>query len=189
VIGPEPNAVFSQQQWAAIAKSIPCQEIPTKEKRAICTALMEYDLAQSAAMEDAQRSKRVKIDPKAKGRKALEQFVYYASQLRVAVSTVQRFLKRETHLDTAERVIEDIWELQQVAQRELKGISAGGRPALRARYNLVRDLGFVYTRITGNKPERSFGRFVRTIFQFQNISVKGIKHVIADVARNARNPP
>src|SRR5262245_20231604 len=80
--GPEPETVFSDEQWTAIAKSISPKNpknIPAKERRDICIALLDYyhslmDIERTADKEAdkkaAQRSKRIKIDPKAKGQKA-----------------------------------------------------------------------------------------------------------------------
>ena len=194
MIGPEPKAVFSSEQRAAIAASIG-QTIPAKEQRDICIALMEYyhsleDVERTAAKEGTQPSKRLKIDRKAKGRKALEQFIYYARELRAAVNCIQYFLKKANGLDKAERIVEDIYELQQIAQRELEVHSSGGGPAQQARENLVRRLGVIYERFTGDKPGRGgpFERFVLRIFQFQKIPSKGIKHVIARVAYTAKSP-
>ena len=141
---------------------------------------------------------RVKIDPKAKGPKALEQFVYYAREFRSAISCIQYFLKQARALDEAERLIEDIYSLQKIAQRELAAKSTS--PALQARKILIQQLGVIYERITGNKPglsthpktKRPGGplfRFVTKIFELQEIETQGIKHVIAEVARNAKNLP
>jgi hypothetical protein len=207
---PEPEAVFSDEQWAAIAKSISPKNpknIPAEEQRDICIALMAYyhsleDIERTAENEAekkaAQRSKRIKIDRKAKGRKALEQFVYYAREFRSAIACIQYLLKEARALDKAERLTEDINCLQQIAQRELSAKSTSDRPASQARKILVHRLGVIYERITGDKPGLSndsdgrpggpFFRFVSTIFQFKNIPLKGIKHVISEVAGNAKNP-
>jgi hypothetical protein len=200
--GPEPEAIFSPDQWTEIAKAISRLEIPAKDQHDICSALMAYHFArvnnERAAEEDTRKSTRRKVDPRAKGAEALKQFIQYARGLRGAINSVEWFLVKDELIDKAEQLIEDIYQLQQFAEGELKIRSIGGRPTQASREYLVRCLGRIYERLTGEKPGRSrdpetgnpsgpFVRFISTIFDLQKIPLKGIKHVIARVARDAKN--
>jgi hypothetical protein len=201
--GIEPEAVVSPEQWIAIAKSISRNNIPQTEQLEICNALMEYYCRrlndQRAAAEEGTRTlARVKVDHRAKGRMALEQFEQYVRGLRGAVTSIQQYLKQREWIDKAEQLNEDIYSFQRFARRELETKSNGGRPAQPERQDLVCRLAVIYERITGNKPGRSvdpktgrlggpFVRFVSAIFDAKKIPSRGLTHVIAKVARNAKN--
>src|SRR5215813_15614177 len=61
---PEPEAVFSDEQWTAIAKSISPKNpknIPAKERRDICIALMFY----FQSLQDIERTVKKEADKKA----------------------------------------------------------------------------------------------------------------------------
>ena len=98
--GPEPEAVFSPDQWAAIAKAISLDRIPSSGKREICYAIFAYDLARTenerTTYEASEKSVRRKVDPTAKGLAALSNFIKYVRGLRLAFYSVQRYLNRKT---------------------------------------------------------------------------------------------
>jgi hypothetical protein len=123
VIGPEPKAVISSEQWIAIAKSISCQKIPTKDQNEICNALMAYDLArlnnQRAFDESKGKSTRRGVDPRAKGRAALLNFIKYTRGLRHAFYCVQKYLSGEELIIEAEQLTEHIYKFQKLAKQEL----------------------------------------------------------------------
>jgi len=200
---PDPKAVFSPEQWTAIAKSISLDKISPKEQREICIALMGYEFnrinAQRAFEEGTQTSTRVRVDPRAKERKALEQFVQYARGLRLALNSVEHYLRKSEWIDRARQLSDEIYEFQRFAEREVKRESVGGRPALADREALVGRLAAIYERITGNPCRRSFNpetgrsggpcvRFISTILEAKNISTRGLRHVIAKIAQTAKNP-
>jgi hypothetical protein len=206
----EPEAVFSEEQWVEIAQSIPVDEIPREMKQAICDALFEYQLAQlngqnledetnTAETKRSQKHKRVQHG--AKYREALKQLVDSAGEFRIAIYRLQRFLREDHQLEKVEQLADAAYELQRFAERELENRPKpkGGRPRLTAHINLVDRLGVIYERITGKKPARSenaasgrptgpFVRLLSTIFEFQGIPLTGIKHVISEAARIAKNP-
>jgi hypothetical protein len=179
--------------WAALAKSIKCQEIPREARRKIYDALLVYRLDEyneKGSAEDEPHP-RGKIDRNARERKALEEFINYARVLRVQINNIQRFLKDPGWQGKVEQLIADIHELQEFAERELESrpASKGGRPPQLARDFLVARSAVVYQQITGKKagasvdPETGhvkgpFVRFVSTIFRQQHISLTGIRHVI-----------
>ena len=173
-----------------------------KGQRDICIALMFYfqsleDIRRTAAKETPQRSKRVKIDPKAKGRAALANFIKYVRGLRQALNSVQKYLNREDLISDAEQLIEQIYKFQKSAQHELDKKSRGGRPGTKIRDDLVIRLGVIYEQLTGKPPKRSvdrngrvcgpFPRFVYTIFRAQGISETGLPSAIENAVRYAKN--
>lgn len=180
---PDPKAVFTEAEWVAIAKSIGRDDIPPKDKQEICDALFEYAIAS--------------IKPE-----KLERFADELSEFRAAASRIQGFLKDLRWNDKIEDLCEEIWQLQKFVQGvfELRDKPKGGRPTSVARDNLVDRLTVVYVRITGRVPGRSespetgeltgpLARFLGTIFEYQGISLSGLKHAIAKVSRNAKNRP
>jgi hypothetical protein len=195
----EPDAVFSPDKWAEIAKAISLDTIPSNEKQEICDALLAYELARTAnekaAYEAGEESTRRKVDPKAKGLTALKNFISYARGLRDAFNSVQNYLS-ENLKDEAQQLIEQIYTFQKLAQNELDKKSLGGRPGLKNRDDLVVQLGTIYERLTGKKPARTvdngkvggpFVRFVRTIFQAYRIPENGLPKAIEKTARYAKN--
>ena len=191
--GPEPEAVFSPDQWAAIAKAISLDRIPSSGTREICDAIFAYDLARTdserATYEASEKSIRRKVDPRAKGLAALGNFIKYVRGLRLAFYSVQTYLKTENLI--IERLTEQIYKFQKLAQRELDKTSRGGRPGQKIRDDLVIRLGVIYEQLTGKPPTRTvrgaFWRFVYTIFQAHGISVIGLPNAIAKAVRYAKN--
>jgi hypothetical protein len=178
---PDPKAVFTKPQWIAIAASIGRRDIPRKEKQEICDALFEYEIA-------SMKPERLK------------RFAEELSEFRAAASRVQGFIKDLRWNDRIEDLNEEIYQLQKYVQDayELRGKPKGGRPTSGARDNLVDRLGVVYERITGRVPGRSenpetgkltgpFARFLALIFEYQRISLSGLKHAIDKTSRNAKN--
>ena len=177
----DPEAVFSQEQWVAIAQSIKRDEIPPKAKQEICDALFEHAIAN--------------IKPEELGR-----FVEEARKFREAAARVENFLKNLRWHNKIRDLTEDIYQLQRFVDYEFKRRPKpkGGRPLSDARDILVYRLALIYQCITGKKAGRSenpktgkltgpFVRFVTTIFQFHRISLAGIKHAITKASRNAKN--
>jgi hypothetical protein len=104
----EPDAVFSPNKWAEIAKAISLDTVSSSEKQEICDALLAYDLARTAneqaAYEADEKSTRRQVDPRAKGLAALRNFTRYARGLRLAFNSVQNYLS-ENLKDEAEQLI------------------------------------------------------------------------------------
>jgi hypothetical protein len=199
---PEPKAVFSPHQWAEIAKAVSLDGIPSNEKLEICTAIAAYDFActanERAADEAAEKkSTRRKVDPKAKGLAALRNFIQFVRGLRLALYSVQNFLKNEDLTKEAEQLGDDIYKFQESAQRELDEKSLGGRPRQEIRDVLVVRLGVIYERLTGEKPKRTvskngqiygrFPKFVYAIFRARGIAERGLPNAIAKAVRYAKN--
>jgi hypothetical protein len=198
---PDPAAVFSPDQWTEIAKAISLDGIPSKEKQAICDAFFAYDFARldnkRATDETSGKSTRRRVDPRAKGRAALSNFIKYARGLRVALLSVENYLKTEDLIIKAAELTEGIYEFQRLAKHELDEKSLGGRPGQHMRDDLVCRLAVIYERLTGKKPTRSvdrngrvrgpFLRFCYTIFQAQAIAVIGLPNSIAKAVRYAKN--
>lgn len=181
--GPDPNAVFTVDQWAEIARSIKRDGIPPKEKQEICDALFDHALSN--------------LKPEELGR-----FVETVRQFRAAASRIQDFLQELAIHDKIEALIEDIYEVQKFIDAEFsrRPKPKGGRPPSQARDDLVGRLAPIYQRLTGNKPGRSinpatheltgpFVRFLTTIFRLSRIGTAGLKQAIAKVSRNAKNRP
>ena len=177
---PDPS-VFSDVQWAEIARSIGLDQISVEAKQQICDALFEYTLAE--------------IRPE-----QLERFIKEAQKFREAASKVQNFLRRLSWLKKVEELIEDIYQLERIVASEFerRPKPKGGRPPSAARDSLIDRLISPYERLTGNKAGRSenpetkemtgpFPRFVTTIFQLHGISLKGLKNAIAKAVANAKN--
>ena len=196
-VEPQLRELFSREQWIKIAKSISRNEIPRQEQLEIYNALIAYDFARTSAQRAAEagtrRSTRLRVDPRAKGRKVLEQFVQYARGLRGALNSIQPYLKQSEYISKAENLIEDIYYFQRFAEREL---SSGERPRQQPYEVLIHRLGVIYERITGNKPARSvykgrlagpFFRFVSAILEASNIPARGLNRVIENVAKYAQN--
>jgi hypothetical protein len=198
---PEPNAVFPPDQWAEFAKTISLVRIPANEKREICDAIFEYDLARlsnaRAIDEKSGEPTRRRVDPRAKGRAALGNFIKYTRGLRVALYSVERYLKREDLILEAQQLTEQIFKFQKSAKEELDKKSVGGRPAQKMRDDLVIRLGVIYERLTGKKPTRTvdrngqvrgpFPRFVYTIFRALRISEIGLPNAIEKAVLYAKN--
>jgi hypothetical protein len=157
--GPEPERVFSPDQWAKITKAISLDRIPFKEKQEICDAIFAYDLArlgnERATDETSGKSTRRRVDPRAKGRAALSNFIKYLRGLRQAFYSMERYLKREDFILEAEQLTERLYKFQKLVQHELDKNSRGGRPAQKIRDDLVIRLGVLYERLTDKKPTRS----------------------------------
>jgi hypothetical protein len=196
--GPDPSAVFPQQQWAEIAKALSLGRIPSDEKQEICDAIFACDLARieneraaDEAEEKSARSTRRRVDPKAKGRAALSNFVKYTRGLRHALYSVQNYLKNEPLINEAEQLAEQIYKFQESAKRELDKKSRGGRPAQKAKDDLVIRLGVIYERLTGKKPTRTVGgrfwKFAYAIFQAHGITTAGLPNRIEKAVRYAKN--
>jgi hypothetical protein len=199
--GPEPDAVFSPDQWTKIAKAISLDSIPLKEKKGICDAIFAYDLDrignERATDETSGESTRRRVDPRAKGRAALSNFIKYARGLRDAFHSVERYLNREDLIIEAQQLTEQIYNFQKLAKQELDKKSLGGRPGQKIRDDLVFRLAAIYEQLTREKPRRTvdrngqvrgrFPRFVYTIFQAQGISETGLPNAIAKAVRYAKN--
>lgn len=108
-------------QWAAIAKAISLDRIPSSGKREICDAIFEYDLARTnnerATYEANEKSVRRKIDPRAKGLAALGNFIKYVRGLKLAFYSVQTYFKTENLITESEQLTEQILRFQKLAQR------------------------------------------------------------------------
>ena len=117
---PEPEAVFSPDQWAKIAKAISLDLIPSIEKQEICDAIFAFDSArianERAAYEASESSIRRKVDPRAKGLAALSNFIKYTCGLRHAFYSIQWYLKREDLIAEAEQLTQQIYKFQKLAQ-------------------------------------------------------------------------
>ena len=199
--GPEPQAVFSSARWTEIAKTISLGSIPYKEKQEICDAIWQHHLASlrnaQVTDETSGKSTRRRVDPRAKGRAALSNFVKYTRGLRHALDSVESYLKSNDLINEAEELIGRTHKFQKLAQRELDKKSAGGRPGQQIRDELVFRLGVIYERLTGKKPTRSvdrngkvcgpFPEFVYTIFEALGVSVIGLPNAIAKAVRDAKN--
>jgi hypothetical protein len=199
---PDPKAVFSPERWAEIAKAVSADTILLNEKRAIGDAIIEYHFAcqaneRAADEADKKRPTRRKVDPRAKGRAALRNFIEYTRGLRIALSSVQNYLKHEVSINEAQQLIDRIYKFQELAKRELDEKSRGGRPQQTIRDNLVIQLGVIYERLTGKKPTRTvdrngriggrFWKFVYAIFRAQHIPTDGLPNAIEKAARYAKN--
>jgi hypothetical protein len=192
---PDPDATFTKEQWAAIAKSIKLDKIPSTRKQEICDALFAFDLARTgierATYEAHEKSIRRKVDSKAKGLTALNNFIKYARGLRHAFYSVQWHLKGEGLIVEAEQLTEEVYKFQKLAQRELDRKSRGGRPGKKIRDDLVIRLGAIYKQLTSKPPTRTmngaFWRFVDTIFRAHGISVIGLPNVIEKAVRHVKN--
>ena len=199
---PEPEVVFSPRQWTEIAKAVRLDRIPPKEQREICNAIVAYNFAlveNERAADEAEEKKptRRKVDPRAKGRAALSNFIKYTRGLRLALYSVANYLKTELLMKEADRLSEQIYEFQELAERELDKKSRGGRPALKARDDLVIRLGVISERLIGEKPKgtankngRIYGRFPNfayAIFQARGITTEGLPNAIAKAVRHAKN--
>jgi hypothetical protein len=199
---PKPEAVFSPEQWTEIAKAVSPDTIPANEKRAIGDAIIEHLFdcqAIERAADEAEEEKptRRQVDPRAKGRAALRNFMKYTRGLRQALYSVQNNLKDQLSINEAEQLSEQIYKFQKLAKRELDKKSRGGRPRLEIRDSLVIRLGVIYERLTGEKPKRAvskngriygrFPKFVYAIFRARGIDESGLPNVIEKAVRHAKN--
>jgi hypothetical protein len=199
---PEPERVFSPHQWTEFAKAISLDRISSDEKREICDAIFAYEFDRIAIERAADKAEeknpiRRKVDPRAKGRAALGNFVKYTRGLRHALYSVQNYLKNEPLIEEAKQLSEQIYDFQKLAKRELDKKSLGGRPALKIRDDLVIQLSAIYERLTGEKPKgaaikngRIYGRFpkfVYAIFRAHGIDEGGLRNAIAKAVRYANN--
>jgi hypothetical protein len=199
---PKPEAVFSPHQWAEFAKILSLKTIPFNEKLEICVAIVAYDYARVAnerVADEAEEKKptRRQVDPNARGRAALSNFVKYTRGLRHAFYSVQNHLKHEPLINEAEQLSEQIYKFQKLAKRELDKKSPSGRPRLEIRDALVIRLGVIYERLTGEKPKRTvsknnriygrFPKFVYAIFEARGFSTVGLPNAIAKAVRYAKN--
>ena len=199
--GPDPSALFPQLQWAEITKVLSLDRISSNGKQGICDGLFAYDLARIAierAADEAEEKKPIRrqIDPRAKGRAALVNFIKYVRGLRLALNSVANYLKTEISMDEARQLSEQIYKFQKLAKRELGKKSLGGRPQQKIRDDLVIRLGVIYERLTGEKPKsggarngRIYGRFrkfVYAIFRAHRIDESGLPNAIAKAVRMLR---
>jgi len=201
VVGSEPERVFFPEQWAEIARSISLHTIPRKERKAICDAIFDYDLAcvdiERAIYEKSENSTRRQVDPRAKGLAALGNFIKYARGWKLAFHSVEKYLKREDLVIEAQQLAEQVYKFQKLAQHELDKISLGGRPRQKIRDDLVDCLAVIYKRLTGKPPTRSvdrkgqvggeFARFVYTIFRARRIPGKGLPNAIQNAVLYVKN--
>ena len=97
----EPETVFSDEQWAAIAQLIGRSEIPLKAKKDICKALFEYTLAT--------------IKPE-----ELDRFVEEVRQFRARSIPYSELSKKFSWIEKIEELIEEIFQVQQFLDREFK---------------------------------------------------------------------
>ena len=200
--GPEPEVVFSLAQWTAIAKAISLgSPLPLKDKKDICIAILAYDLArldnEKTASKTSKKSIRRRVDPRAKGRAALSNFIKYSRGLRHALDTMWAYLKTEELINQAEDLTDKIYAFQKLAQHALDKKGVGGRPDQQIRDNLVCRLAVIYKRLTGRPPTRivdrngkvrgEFTQFVYTIFEAQEISTIGLPNAIAKAVGYAKN--
>jgi hypothetical protein len=178
---PEPEAVFSDEQWAAIAQLIERSEIPLKAKKDICLALFEYTLAI--------------IKPE-----DLNRFVEEVRQFGVTASRIQNFLRNFRWIERIQDLIEEIHQTRRFLDREFarRPNPKGARPKSIARDTLVYHLGLVYMELTGEVPGRTvnsvtgkltgtFPDFTAKIFEFHGIKPAGLKDAIGK-ARQALMP-
>jgi hypothetical protein len=121
--GPEPESVFSPEQWAEFAKAMSLDRIPSSGKREICDAIFYYDVARMYIERDiyekSESSTRRKVDPTAKGLAALDNFIKYARGLRHAFDSVEKYLKSEDLIIEGEQLIEQVYKFQKLIQHEL----------------------------------------------------------------------
>jgi hypothetical protein len=139
---PEPEVAFSPHQWTEFAKAISLERLSSHGERDICVAIVAYEFARIAnerAADEAEEKKptRRQVDPRAKGRAALSNFIKYTRGLRLALYSVADHLKTELLTNEADRLSEQIYKFQESAESELDKKSRGGRPAQKARDDLV----------------------------------------------------
>ena len=170
-----------------------------------------------AAAEEARKphKKRRKVAQDAREHSALElpiKCARDARDLRLNLYRIERDLKPESIVEHAEKLADHADALQKAVRFELeKRIKPkGGRPPMVPRDGLAFDLVDIYARFSGMKPGLSRNpdtrnadpdkrhllkpggpcyRFVSTIFEFRGLPLKGLEHVIARAARNAKNRP
>jgi hypothetical protein len=188
----EPDNVFSQKQWADIARSIPLADLKIGMKRAVSEAISDYLLMSG-------RRPRVK-QALTNLVRLLQQLVPQMQTLRAKLSTLDD-LRPEKVIDQVEALSDQAYVLQQAAQLELKKRPKEkvGRPRQLDRDALVERLICVYAQYSGrpvrlsrnsaNRPSGPCYRFISTILKLNQISIKGIEHIIERMARHAKNPP
>jgi len=107
------------------------------------------------------------------------------------LSSLQSYLKHEVSINEAEQLIDRIYKFQELAKRELDKKSLGGRPAQKARDDLVIRLGTIYERLTGKKPTGTvrglFWKFVYAIFQARGITIVGLPKRIEKAVKYAKH--
>ena len=104
-IAAEPDAVFSNEQWAEIARTIGLATLPMEMKQAISQAL--YD---RALMSGERRNEK----------QALNRLVRLLQTLRARLSALQTDLRPEKIIDQLEALIEEAYALQKAAELELE---------------------------------------------------------------------
>jgi hypothetical protein len=192
-VGPEPEVVLSADQWTAITKAIGLDKTPLGGKRDICAAILAYHharIANERANDEAGgKPTRRQVDPRAKGRAALSNFNKYTRGLRHALESVETHLKKHDLISEAERLREGIYKFEKLAKHELDKKSAGGRPQLQMRDELVYRLAIIYFQCTHKMPTRTgaFSRFTRAIFRAQGISEVGLSNAMAKAVRAVKN--
>jgi hypothetical protein len=203
-VWPEPDRVLSPDTWTELAKILSRDRLPLKEKREICDAIFEYDHArlanERATDEKSEKATRRRVDPTAKGRAALSNFIKYVRGLRQAFYSIEQYLKREDLILEAQQLTEQIHKFQKLAQQELDKKTRGGRPWQKIRNDLVIRLGIICKRLIRKKITRGgrdkkgqvrgqFPLFVYTIFRALGICTTGLPNAIAKAVQYVNNPP
>jgi len=179
----EPDNVFSQEEWAEIARSIPLDDLTIEMKQAISEALSDYFLMSGRRLRVKQALTTLK--------RLLQRLVPQMQTLRAKLSTLDD-LRPENVIDQVEALINQACALQQAAQLELerRPKEKGGRPRQLDRDALVERLISVYAKFSGrpvrlsrdsaNRPSGPCYRFISTILKLKQISIKGIEHIIEE---------
>jgi len=169
----EPDNVFTQEQWAEIARSIPLH-LKIEMKQAISEALSDHYWMST---------RRPKV------KQALTKLARLLQTFTVKLSTLDD-LRPETIINQVEALIDQARDLQKAAQLELekRPKERGGRPRQLDRDALVERLICVYAQFSGkpvrlsrnsdNRPSGPCYRFISTILKLSQISTKGIEHII-----------
>jgi hypothetical protein len=183
----EPDNVFSPEQWADIAQSIPLADLKIEMKQAISEALSDYLLMSGRRLRVKQALTNLA--------RLLQRLVPQMRTLRAKLSTLDD-LRPETIIDQVEAFIEQAWDLQKAAQLELekRPKEKGGRPPHLDQDALVERLIYVYAQFSGkpvglsrnsaNKPGGPCYRFIHAILELSQISTKGIEHIIERFPRD-----
>jgi hypothetical protein len=138
----EPDAVFSQEQWADIAKSIGVSDLPIDMKQEISNILFQNFLS------NAPRA--------ATHRRALKRLAEVTANFRTRLTKIQGQLTKQTIINEVETLIDRAYAVQKIASRDLKAIpkSKGGAPPKINRDSLVENLLRIYAKHTGMQTKR-----------------------------------
>jgi hypothetical protein len=171
----EPDNVFTQEQWAEVARSIFLPDLNIEMKQAISEALFDHLLMSSSP-------------PKVK--QALTKLARLLPTFHAELSKLQDDVRPEAIINQVEALIEQARDLQKAVQLELdkRPKERGGRPRQRDRDALVERLICVYaqfsskpvrlSRNSNNRPSGPCYRFISTILKLSQIPTRGIEHII-----------